>query len=81
MTSQVKNSAPTYVTFHPYKKKIKNSYDFFERQGEEGGFYFLFANAGKVDLSPEPFGGGSEIHTIVTYDPKTHFDVDKRKFG
>ena len=24
---------------------------------------------------------GSEIHTIVTYDPETHFDVNKNKFG
>ena len=23
---------------------------------------------------------GSEIHTIVTYDPETHFDVNKNKF-
>ena len=32
-------------------------------------------------MSPEPNGAGSEIHTIVTYDPETHFDVNKTKFG
>ena len=24
---------------------------------------------------------GSEIHSIVTYDPETHFDVNTNKFG
>ena len=31
-------------------------------------------------MSPELNVAGSEIHTIVTYDPETHFDVNKNKF-
>ena len=45
------------------------------------GFHFSFANAGEVDLSMEPFGAESEIHTIVTYGPETHFDDTTTKFG
>ena len=29
-------------------------------------------------MSPEPNEAGSEIHTIVTYDRETHFDVNKK---
>ena len=42
---------------------------------------FSFANARKVDASPVPNVAGSEIHTIVTYDHETHFDVNTTKFG
>ena len=28
-------------------------------------------------MSPEPNVAGSEIHTIVSYDHETHFDVNK----
>ena len=39
---------------------------------------FDFAEFVKVDLSPELFGAGSEIHTIVTYDYEAPFDVNKK---
>ena len=44
------------------------------------GFHFSFADAEKVGLSLVPNVAGSEIHSIVTYDPETHFDVNKNKF-
>ena len=53
----------------------------FERWGEDQGFHFSFAKLAKVDASQFPFGTGSEIHTIVTYDHETHFDVNKKRFG
>ena len=37
-------------------------------------FYLRFFE--KADVSPEPNVAGSEIHTIVTYDHETHFDVN-----
>ena len=30
-------------------------------------------------VSPEPNEAGSEIHTVVTYDRETHFDVNKKQ--
>ena len=38
-----------------HKKKIKNSFDFLEGR-EKMSFHFSFEDAGKVDLSPVPFG-------------------------
>ena len=56
---------------------MENSFDFFRGKG----FHFSFGVFEQVDVSPEPFKAGSEIHTIVTYDHETHFDVNKKKFG
>ena len=44
-------------------------------------FHFSFEVFAKVCVSPELFEAGSDIHTIVTYDHKTHFDVHNNKFG
>ena len=53
---------------------MENSFDFFRGKG----FHFSFGVFEQVDVSPEPFKAGSEIHTIVTYDHETHFDVNKQ---
>ena len=63
------------------KIKIKNSFYFL--RGREKTRYSIFhlGTPGKVCVSPVPFEAGSEIHTTVTYDPETHFDVNKKKIG
>ena len=35
----------------------------------------------KVDVSLVPNVAGSEIHSILPYDPETHFDVNKKKLN
>ena len=41
---------------------------------------FSFGEFEQVDVSPVPNEAGSEIHTIVTDDHETPFDVNKNKF-
>ena len=62
----------------PSKKKIKNS-DFWRGGEKTRVSIFRFEVFGKVEVSPESNVAGSEIHTIVTYDHETHFDVNKKK--
>ena len=61
----------------PSKKKIEKQFRFLERWGEDEDFRFEVFR--KVEVSPESNVAGSEIHTIVTYDHETHFDVNKKK--
>ena len=49
-----------------------------EREGEDEGFHFSFVEFAKVPVSPEPNVAGSEIHTIVTYNHETPFDVNEK---
>ena len=68
------------VSLNHDKKKIKNSFDFLRGREKTRVSIFHLRTLGK-DVSPEPNEARSEIHTIVTYGPKTYFDVDKNKFG
>ena len=62
------------------KNKIKNSFDFLRGWEKARVSIFHLRTPGKVCVSPVPNEAGTEIHTIVTYDPETHFDVNKTKF-
>ena len=57
------------------KKKIKNSFDFLRGSEKMRVSIFQLLMPGKL-MCPVLFGVQSEIHTTVTYDHKTHFDVN-----
>ena len=62
------------------RKKSKNTFDFLRGREKTRVSIFHLRTPGK-DASPELNEARSEIHTIVTYDPKTQFDVNKKRFS